>query len=128
MPDVAVAAGTAASSVDAVIKAVYHLYPSRYDIKISRLRTDFSALNATRHRLHQVDSPACEACGARKTRTHFLLHCPVWEHLRPALQRASYGADLLGAVDVSSLLAHPKLPKALVAFIAATFGLGGDFK
>ncbi|KAJ7190488.1 hypothetical protein GGX14DRAFT_382089, partial [Mycena pura] len=87
---------------------------------LSWLRTDFTSLNATRYRLHQTDSPACEACGAPETRTHFLLHCPAWEHLRPALQHASYRAGLLGAVDVPSLLSHPKLIKALVSFISAT--------
>ncbi|KAF8144299.1 hypothetical protein K438DRAFT_2102480, partial [Mycena galopus ATCC 62051] len=63
---------------------------------ISRLRTDFSPLNATRFRLHQTDSPACEACGAPETRAHFLLQCSAWKHFRPPLQRASYEAELLG--------------------------------
>lgn len=45
---------------------------------------------------------------------------PAWEHLHPALQHASYSADLLGAVDVPSLLTYPKLLKALVAFVTAT--------
>ncbi|KAF7371586.1 Transcription factor [Mycena venus] len=87
---------------------------------ISRLRTDFSPLNATRFRLRQTNSPACDACGAPETRAHFLLQCPAWEHLRPALQRASYAADILGAVDVPSLLTNAKLLKALVDFISAT--------
>ncbi|KAF7333834.1 reverse transcriptase [Mycena venus] len=87
---------------------------------ISRLRTNFSTLNATRYRLRQTDSPACKACGAPETRNHFLLQCPAWEHLRPALQRALYEADILGAVDVPSLLSNAKLLKALVAFITAT--------
>ncbi|KAF8129667.1 hypothetical protein K438DRAFT_1644483, partial [Mycena galopus ATCC 62051] len=87
---------------------------------ISRLRTDFSPLNATHFRLHQIDSPACEACGAPETRNHFLLQCPAWDHLRPALQQASYTADILGAVDVPSLLNNPKLIKALSTFIIAT--------
>ncbi|KAF8158893.1 hypothetical protein K438DRAFT_1449717, partial [Mycena galopus ATCC 62051] len=87
---------------------------------ISCLRTDFSSLNATRYRLSQTDSPACETCGAPETRNHFLLQCPAWDHLRPALQRASYEADILRAVDVPSLLNNPKLLKALTAFIIAT--------
>jgi hypothetical protein len=44
----------------------------------------------------------CDA--AKETRTHYLLHCPAWEHLRPPLQRASYGSGILGAVDVRTLL------------------------
>lgn len=88
---------------------------------LSRLRTDFSSLNAVRFRLRQVDSPTCPSCGAPfETRTHFLLHCPSWEHLRAPLQRASFNADLLGAVDITSLLSHPKLLKAITTFIAAT--------
>ncbi|KAF8133138.1 hypothetical protein K438DRAFT_1460670, partial [Mycena galopus ATCC 62051] len=87
---------------------------------ISRLRTDFSPLNATRFRLRQTTSPACNACSAPETRNHFLLQCPAWEHLRPPLQRASYKADILGAVDVRSLLSNEKLLKALVNFIVAT--------
>ncbi|KAJ7652480.1 hypothetical protein DFH06DRAFT_995326, partial [Mycena polygramma] len=88
---------------------------------ISRLRTDFSELNAHRSRCRLTNSPACDACGAAfETRTHFLLHCPAWEHLRSALQLASYKAGLLGAVDVGSLLNHPKLLKAVTQFIVAT--------
>lgn len=87
---------------------------------LSRLRTNFSSLNATRYRLRQIESPACDACGAPETRAHFFLQCPAWEHLRPALQLASYSAGLLGTVDVPSLLSHPKVLKALVAFITAT--------
>jgi hypothetical protein len=95
-------------------------FPRAMISTISRLRTDFSALNATRYRLRQTDSPACNACGALETRIHFPLHCPAWEHLRPALQHASYNADLLGTVDLPSLLTHPKLLKALIPFVAAT--------
>ncbi|KAJ7166143.1 hypothetical protein C8R46DRAFT_900234, partial [Mycena filopes] len=94
----------------------------RADISlISQLRTDFSALNAHRFRCRLAPSPACDACGAAfETRAHFLLHCPAWEHLRPALQRVSYGAGLLGAVDVRSLLNHPKLLKVTARFITDT--------
>ncbi|KAJ7835059.1 hypothetical protein B0H13DRAFT_1652897 [Mycena leptocephala] len=65
--------------------------------------------------------PACDACGAAsETRAHFLLHCPAWEHLRPLLQAASYGAGILGAVDVRTLLNHPKLLKPVIIFIGRT--------
>ncbi|KAJ7929479.1 hypothetical protein B0H13DRAFT_2310621 [Mycena leptocephala] len=37
----------------------------------------------------------------------------AWEHLRPPPQMASYAAGILGAVDVRSLLADPKLLKAV---------------
>ncbi|KAJ7224684.1 hypothetical protein GGX14DRAFT_651371, partial [Mycena pura] len=88
---------------------------------LSQLRTDFSSLNAHRFRCRLAPSPACDACGAaNETRAHYLLHCPAWEHLRTPLQRASYSAGILGAVDVRSLLNHPKLLKVTVMFVTET--------
>jgi hypothetical protein len=82
---------------------------------------DFSALNAHRYRCRLAPSPACDACGAAKeTRTHYLLHCPAWEHLRHPLQQASYSAGILGAVDVRTMLNHPKLLKPVIDFIIQT--------
>ncbi|KAJ7162461.1 hypothetical protein C8R46DRAFT_818991, partial [Mycena filopes] len=88
---------------------------------ISRLRTDFSGLNAHRFRCRLSPTAACTSCGAAfETRAHFLLHCPAWDRFRPALQHASYTAGILGAVDVSTLLGHPKLLKAVSQFITDT--------
>ncbi|KAJ7889062.1 hypothetical protein B0H14DRAFT_3712370 [Mycena olivaceomarginata] len=89
------------SPLSLILRSPYLSSASRSDISIiSRLRTDFSALNAHRFRCRLAPSPSCDACGAAsETRAHFLLHCPAWEHLRPPLQMASYGAGLLGAVD-----------------------------
>ncbi|KAJ7030605.1 hypothetical protein C8F04DRAFT_1113029 [Mycena alexandri] len=105
-----------------ILRSPYTSSASRATISlISRLRTDFSELNAHRFRCRLSPSPACESCGAAyETRAHFLLHCPAWDHLRPALQHASYSAGILGAVDVPSLLHHPKLLKTVAQFIANT--------
>lgn len=110
------------SSPSLTLRSPYSSSTSRATISlISRLRTDFSELNAHRFRCRLSPSAACDACGAAfETRAHFLLHCPAWEHLRPALQQASYSAGILGAVDVRSLLDHPKLLKAVSNFITDT--------
>ncbi|KAF7372324.1 reverse transcriptase [Mycena venus] len=102
-----------------ILRSPYDSFASRADISlICQLRTDFSQLNAHRFRCRLTQSPACDACGtAFETRIHYLLHCPAYEPLRPPLQAASYKADILGAVDVRSLLSHPKLLKALITFI-----------
>ncbi|KAJ7149632.1 hypothetical protein C8R46DRAFT_836708, partial [Mycena filopes] len=76
---------------------------------------------AHRFRCRLSPSAMCEACGARsETRAHFLLHCPAWERFRAPLQLASYSVGLLGAVDVRSLLGHPKLLKVTSKFITDT--------
>ncbi|KAJ6505699.1 hypothetical protein C8R47DRAFT_967730 [Mycena vitilis] len=105
-----------------ILRTPYSSSSSRAAISlVSRLRTDFSELNAHRFRCRLSPSPACDACGAAyETRAHFLLHCPAWDRLRPALQLSSYKAGLLGAVDVRSLLNHPKLLKAVSNYIAQT--------
>ncbi|KAF8202812.1 hypothetical protein K438DRAFT_1581037, partial [Mycena galopus ATCC 62051] len=88
---------------------------------LSQLRTDFSSLNANKFRCQLTDSPACDTCGAaRETRAHFLLHCPAWEPFRPALQRASYAAGVLGAIKVCSLLSHRDLLLPVTVFINNT--------
>lgn len=105
-----------------ILRSPYDSAAARADISlICQLRTDFTLLNAHRYRCRLVSSPACEACrAAKESRTHFLLHCPAWEHLRPPLQLASYRAELLGAVDVCSLLNNPKLLKAVINFVTQT--------
>ncbi|KAJ7823371.1 hypothetical protein B0H13DRAFT_1659101, partial [Mycena leptocephala] len=91
-----------------------------------QLRTDFSQLNAHCFRSRLTPSPACEACGAAsETRTHYLLYCPAWEHLRPPLQLASYSAGILGAVDVRTLLNHPRLLKPIIQFTHRTNRFSG---
>jgi hypothetical protein len=45
------------------------------------------------------------------------LHYLAWEHLRPPLQMASYADGILGAVDVRSSLANPKLLKPSRTFL-----------
>ncbi|KAJ7312703.1 hypothetical protein DFH08DRAFT_821866 [Mycena albidolilacea] len=45
---------------------------------------------------------------------------PTWEHLHPPLQAASYGTSILSAVDVRTLLNHPKLLKRVIHFISQT--------
>ncbi|KAF7372263.1 reverse transcriptase [Mycena venus] len=102
-----------------ILRSSYNSSAARVDINvIFQLRTDFSALNAHRFRCRLTPSPACESCGApSETRVHFLLHCPTYEHLHPPLQAASYKADILGAVDVPSLLNNPKLLKAVITFV-----------
>jgi hypothetical protein len=42
------------------------------------------------------------------------------EHLRPPLQLASYSTGFLGAIDVRTLLNHPKLLKPVIQFIHRT--------
>ncbi|KAJ6602549.1 hypothetical protein DFH09DRAFT_1301571 [Mycena vulgaris] len=69
---------------------------------LSQLRTDFSSLNAHRFRCRLAPSPAS------------------WEHLRPPLQHTSYTAGILSAVDVRTLLSHPKLLKPVIEFITQT--------
>jgi hypothetical protein len=105
-----------------ILRSPYLSSVSRADTSLlSQLRTDFSALNSHRYRCRLTPSPACDACGAAKeTRAHYLLHCPAWEHLRPPLQHASYAAGILGAVDVRTLLNHPKLLKSVIHFINQT--------
>ncbi|KAJ7022388.1 hypothetical protein C8F04DRAFT_1311180, partial [Mycena alexandri] len=105
-----------------MLRSPYLSALSRADVSlISRLRTNFSALNAHRFRCRLSPSPSCDACGAAfETRAHFLLHCPAWDHFRPPLQHASYSAGLLGAVDVRTLLNHPKVIKATARFISDT--------
>ncbi|KAJ7610689.1 hypothetical protein DFH06DRAFT_1016431, partial [Mycena polygramma] len=88
---------------------------------LAQLRMDFSSLNAHRFRCRLTPSPACDACGsAKETRAHYLLHCPAWEHLRAPLRQASYGAGILGSVDVRTILNHPKLVKPAIDFITQT--------
>jgi hypothetical protein len=102
-----------------ILRSPYLSAASRGDISIlAQLRTDFSALNAHRFRRRLVLSPACGA--PKETRAHFLLHCPAWDHLRLPLQHASYSTGVLGAVDVRTLLNHPRLLKPVIAFIAQT--------
>ncbi|KAJ6531384.1 hypothetical protein DFH09DRAFT_1326541 [Mycena vulgaris] len=105
-----------------ILRSPYLSSASRADISIlSQLRTNFSALNAHRFRCRLAPSPVCDACGAAKeTRAHYLLHCPAWEHLRPPLEYTSYSAGILGAVDVRTLLSHPKLLKPVVNLILRT--------
>lgn len=105
-----------------ILRSPYLSEAARADISIiSQLRTDFCTLNAHLFRCRLAPSPACDACGAPKeTRAHFLLHCPAWEHLRQPLQFASYNAGVLGAVDVRTLLNHPKLLKPVIKFITDT--------
>ncbi|KAJ7731688.1 hypothetical protein DFH07DRAFT_968681 [Mycena maculata] len=105
-----------------IMRSPYDSLAARASISIlAQLRTDFSSLNVHRFRCRLTTSPACDACGAaRETPAHFLLHCPAWDHLRNPLQRASYAARILGAVDVRTLLNHPKLLRPVITFITQT--------
>nr|GAT61195.1 predicted protein [Mycena chlorophos] len=88
---------------------------------ISQLRTGPSFLNAYRAKSRFIDSPACEACGAAyETRSHFLLECPAWEHLRQPLSAACREIGLFGSLHVAPLLTEPKLIKPLATFLDAT--------
>ncbi|KAJ7215025.1 hypothetical protein GGX14DRAFT_359844 [Mycena pura] len=62
-----------------ILRSPYDSFAARADITLlSRLRTDFSALNAHRFRSRLALSPACDACGApQETCSHYLLHCPA---------------------------------------------------
>jgi ribonuclease HI len=105
-----------------ILRSPYQSSASRADISIlSQLRTNFSQLNAHPFKCRLTPSAACDACGAAsETRAHFLLHCPAWESLRPPLQAASYSAGILCAVDVRTILNHPKLLKPTIHFINLT--------
>ncbi|KAK7002017.1 hypothetical protein R3P38DRAFT_3215771 [Favolaschia claudopus] len=105
-----------------ILRSPYTSSVARADISLlGQLRTNFSALNAHRFRCRLIPSAACDFCGASKeTRAHFLLHCPAWSRFRAPLQDASYSAGVLGAVNMRTLLNHPKLLKPVIEFIHKT--------
>ncbi|KAJ7142206.1 hypothetical protein C8R46DRAFT_920272 [Mycena filopes] len=88
---------------------------------ISRLRTGPSHLNAHRFKSGFTASPACELCGhPSESRAHFLLQCPVLEHLRQPLHDAARHAGHFGSLHVATLLTEPKVFKALGKFVEST--------
>ncbi|KAJ7170322.1 hypothetical protein C8R43DRAFT_1120750 [Mycena crocata] len=94
-----------------ILRTPYTSSAARASISIpAQLCTNFSALNTHRFPCILVPSPTCDACGRLNE----------WEHLFQQLQLASYSAGILGAVDVQSLLSHPRLLKPVVKFIAVT--------
>ncbi|KAJ7266516.1 hypothetical protein C8J57DRAFT_1510632 [Mycena rebaudengoi] len=76
-----------------------------------------------------IASPACDACGTPfETRSHFLLACPAWEHLRPPgpLYRASMEAGSFGALLLSTLLNDNLLINPMAKFLELTGRLNGS--
>ncbi|KAJ7182533.1 hypothetical protein C8R43DRAFT_831678, partial [Mycena crocata] len=95
--------------------------PRKTSSSISQLRTGFTFLNADRCKSGFISSPACDGCGASyETRSHFVLGCPAWEHLRQPLYEASRAAGIMGSLHLAPLLSHPKLLKGTARFIDAT--------
>ncbi|BGP16191.1 hypothetical protein JCM10213v2_004187, partial [Rhodosporidiobolus nylandii] len=81
-----------------------------------RLRTDFSALAASRHRACQHPSRLCE-CGERETREHYLLACPLHAAARSTLLRE---LRLRSPPPLAALLSTAAFTRPLLRFINAT--------
>ncbi len=60
---------------------LFNIGDRREQILHARLRLSCSSLNYDLYRKSIIDSPFC-ACGAKETAIHFLLQCPLYQHLR----------------------------------------------
>lgn len=83
---------------------------------LTQLRTGRSELNETQYQFHRASTDRC-ACGARETRAHFLLTCPLYRSARTKL-RQRVGSRL--ATDLPSLLSQPPHIYATLEFVAST--------
>ncbi|GAA5959545.1 hypothetical protein JCM10213_003847 [Rhodosporidiobolus nylandii] len=92
------------------------LLPRRQATLLVRLRTDFSALAAPLHRASLHPTGLCE-CGAKETREHFLLRCPLYAHQRATLRRSLALRQLPPA---SLLLSTPDFIFPLLRYINST--------
>ncbi|KAF8193621.1 hypothetical protein K438DRAFT_1761756 [Mycena galopus ATCC 62051] len=125
-------AGECFESAEDVVQAITAYTCARYFGRVAELYQHLGkfdeAVATVQTHSQDIDPDIAEKVigVARKARKLFVRQEEALEeHLRPALQRTSYGADLLGAVDVPPLLTRPKLLKALVTFVSATVAASG---
>ncbi|GAA5960217.1 hypothetical protein JCM10213_001329 [Rhodosporidiobolus nylandii] len=90
--------------------------PRRQASLLIRLRTDFSALAASRHRARQHPSGLCK-CGERETREHYLSACPLHAAARSTLLRK---LRLRSPPPLAALLSTAAFTRPLLRFINAT--------
>ena len=82
---------------------------------LTQLRTGRSHLHADLYRTRCHPNDKCE-CGARETRQHYLLSCPLYTHQRRLLHQ-HFKED---ATDITSLLTDPSRIHHTLAFILDT--------
>ena len=68
-------------------KPVLYYYGKRWaSVHHARLRMQCSKLNFDLfYKLFVRDSPACRCGATRETASHFFLHCPIYNDIRPTL-------------------------------------------
>ncbi len=102
---------------------LFNIGHRRDQILHARLRLSCSSLNYDLYRKSIIDSPLC-ACGAQETASHFLLHCPLYQHLRQQfltnLNIAPFSEHLLNGNERLSFEQNKAVFLQVQRFIMAT--------